>query len=193
MGFPQAEPRLDFEAYLAWEANQTEKHEYHHGEVFAMVGARLPHNTVSGNIFAAFRQYLRGSPCRTYIDGTKLHIAAADAVLYPDVIVSCDARDRGPEDRFLAFPALVVEVLSESTAAYDRGAKFALYRTLETLREYLIVDPDSRSVELFRRGADGHWVLHDFTDTANVEFASVGVSLAVTDLFEDVDQPQGTS
>jgi Uma2 family endonuclease len=190
MGLPHAEARFDMETYLVWEATQTEKHEYHRGEVFAMVGARLPHQQVSGNAAMALRQQLRGTAYRVYMSGTKLHIAAADAVLYPDVIVSCDARDRGSEDRFLAFPALVVEVLSESTAAYDRGAKFALYRTLETLREYLIVDPDSRRVELFRRGADGHWVLHDFTDAAHVDFSSIDVSVAVAELFEDLDKPQ---
>lgn len=187
MGLPQTQTRLDFEGYLAWEAEQPEKHEYHLGEVFAMVGARLPHNTISGNLFAALKQRLRGGPCRAYIDGTKVRIDTADAVLYPDVVVSCDERDRGPEDRYLSHPALIVEVLSESTAAYDRGAKFALYRKLDSLQEYVIVDVESRSVELFRRSADGHWVLHDFTEAAAVEFASVKASVPLAEVFEDVD------
>jgi Uma2 family endonuclease len=190
MGHPQANPLLDFPAYLIWEAEQEERHEYHLGEVFAMVGARIPHNTVSLNIAAALKSGLRGTPCRTHIDGTKLRIEAADAVLYPDVVVSCDARDRGPEDRFLCHPLLVVEVLSEATAAYDRGPKFALYRQLASLREYVLVDVERRRVEAFRLGADGHWVLHDFTGTDFVEFASVGQNLAMTTVFEDIDLPQ---
>ena len=189
MGLPESSGLLDFPAYLIWEAEQEERHEYHLGEVFAMVGARIPHNTVSLNIAAALRSGLRGTPCRTHIDGTKVPIEAADAGLYPDVVVSCDARDRGPEDRFLSHPVLVVEVLSETTAAYDRGPKFALYRQLESLREYVLVDIDLRRVEAFRLGADGHWVLHDFTGTASVEFASIGRDLAMTLLFEDIDTP----
>jgi Uma2 family endonuclease len=81
---------------------------------------------------------------------------------------------------------LVVEVLSENTAAYDRGPKFALYRQLESLREYVLVDVDLRRVESFRLSADGHWVLHDFADSETVEFASVGQSLATGVLFEDL-------
>lgn len=190
MGLAQSERLLDFPAYLIWEAEQEERHEYHLGEVFAMVGARIPHNTVAGNIFAALKSGLRGTPCRTHIDRTKVRIEAADAALYPDVVVSCDARDRGPEDRFLSHPVLVVEVLSEATAAYDRGPKFALYRKLESLREYVLVDIDLRRVEAFRLGADGHWVLHDFTGAASVEFASIGQDLPMTVLFEDIDPPQ---
>jgi Uma2 family endonuclease len=183
---PHTAGRLDFAAYLAWEAEQIERHEYHLGEVFAMVGARIPHNTVSLNIAAALKSALRGTSCRAYIDGTKVRIESADAVLYPDVVVSCDPRDRGPEDRFLSHPVLVVEVLSENTAAYDRGPKFALYRQLESLREYVLVDVDLRRVESFRLSADGHWVLHDFADSETVEFASVGQSLATGVLFEDL-------
>ena len=190
MGLPESVGQLDFPAYLIWEAEQQERHEYHLGEVFAMVGARIPRNTVAGNIFAALKSGLRGTPCRTHIDGTKVRIEAADAVLYPNVVVSCDVRDRGPEDRFLSHPVLVVEVLSENTAAYDRGPKFALYRKLESLREYVLVDIDLRRVEAFRLGDDGHWVLHDFTGTASVEFASIGQTLAMTLLFEDIDPPR---
>jgi Uma2 family endonuclease len=189
MGLAQSAEPLDFPAYLNWEAAQEGRHEYHLGEVFAMVGARIPHNTVLLNIAAVLKAGLRGTPCRTHIDGTKLRIEAADAVLYPDVMVSCDVRDRGPEDRFLCHPVLVVEVLSDATAAYDRGPKFALYRQLESLREYVLVDVDLRRVEAFRLGADGHWVLHDFTGKESVEFASVGQNVPMTMLFEDVDLP----
>jgi Uma2 family endonuclease len=84
---------------------------------------------------------------------------------------------------------LVVEVLSDATAAYDRGPKFALYRQLDSLREYVLVDVDLRRVEAFRLGADGHWVLHDFTGKEAVELASVGQVVPMTVLFEDIDSP----
>lgn len=188
MALPKPEFKFDFESYLAWEGEQAEKHEYHQGEIFAMVGARLPHQTLSLNIAAALKSGLRGTPCRTYLDGTKLRIEADDAVLYPDVMVTCDPRDKSGEDRYLAWPILIVEVLSESTAGYDMGPKFALYRKLETLREYLIVDPDSRRIEVFRRNEANLWVLHDFTGEAAVTLDSVGVTLPTGVMFEDLDQ-----
>lgn len=186
MALPQTVERFDLESYLAWEAEQPEKHEYQAGEAFAMVGARLPHNAISGNIFSSLKQALRGSSCRAWIDGTKLRIEAADAVLYPDVMVGGDPRDNAGDDRFISHPVLLVEVLSEATAACDRGAKFALYRQLDTLREYLIVDPDSRRVELFRRDAEGRWVLFDFTGQPAVELATLSLKMSLADIFEDV-------
>jgi Uma2 family endonuclease len=189
MALPHAAPRFDLESYLAWEAEQPEKHEYHQGEVFAMVGARLPHQAVWGSIFAALRERLRGGPCRVFPDGTKLRLDADDAVLYPDVMVTCDPRDRGAEDRFLSWPCLVVEVLSDSTAAYDLGPKFALYRRLATLREYLVVDPGARRVEVFRRDDEGRWVLYDFTAAAECTLTSVGAVLPLATIFEDIDAP----
>ncbi len=101
MAVPQTKERLDPEAYLAWEATQTERHEYLAGEVFAMVGARLSHNTVALNITFALRNHFAGGPCRVHALDAKLRIEAVDAFFYPDVVVSCDARDRAGEDRFL--------------------------------------------------------------------------------------------
>jgi Uma2 family endonuclease len=82
--------------FMVWEAEQTERHEYLEGEVFAMTGARDAHNTIAGNLFATLRNHLRGSPCRAFIAGMKLRVDPADAVFYPDLMVTCDPRDRGP-------------------------------------------------------------------------------------------------
>lgn len=177
--------KFDVESYLAWEATQVEKYEYHAGEVFAMVGAKLSHNTVALNLAVALKNGLRGGPCRVFGDGTKVRVEAADAVLYPDVVVTCDVRDRGPEDRFLAHPTLIVEVLSDSTAAYDRGEKFALYRRLPSLREYVLVDVDSRRAESFRLNAAGHWELHDCPE--EIEMVSLGVIIPIAEAFEGLD------
>lgn len=185
MGLADQSGRLDLEAYLAWEATQVEKYEYHAGEVFAMVGATLSHNTAALNVAVALKNRLRDRPCRVFGDGTKVQIEAADAVLYPDVVVTCDDRDRGPEDRFLAYPLVVVEVLSESTAAYDRGDKFALYRRLTSLREYVLIDVRSRRAESFRFNAAGHWELHDCPD--QIELSSLGVAIPVTEVFEGLE------
>jgi len=172
--------------FLAWEQIQVEKHEFVAGEVFAMVGTRREHVVVSGNIFAALKQHLRGTPYHAYIADLKLRVEAADAFFYPDVMVSCHPNDNKAE-QFISYPTLIVEVLSDSTAAYDRGGKFVAYRSLESLQEYVIVDIDARRVECFRRTTDNEWLLHDYYGNVNCEFQSLGISLALADIFEDIE------
>ncbi len=182
-----AEPQpstMTAEAYLAWEADQPLKHEYVAGEIFAMGGASDRHVTVTLNVAGALRHQLRGGPCRVYMADMKVRVAAADAYFYPDVLVTCDPADHRRTHHKEA-PLLVVEVLSPSTAAYDRGAKFAAYRRLASLREYLLIDPELGSVELYRADGNGHWVLypHDAGDT--VTLAGVEATLTGAEIFED--------
>jgi len=188
MGHAQTVIRLDFDAYLDWESARADKHEYLAGEVFAMTGARRAHVAVAGNLFAALRAHVRGGACRAYISDMKLRIEAADASFYPDVMVSCDPRDHAAE-RYLEHPTLIAEVLSDTTAAFDRGEKFAAYRRLASLREYLMVEIDSRRVECFRRDSTDHWVLHEFADEQSCELASLGVSIPLKAIFEDIEPP----
>ncbi|ODV19217.1 MAG: hypothetical protein ABT27_11860 [Lysobacteraceae bacterium SCN 69-25] len=179
------QPKLTLEAYLAWENEQPERHEFHRGEVFAMVGARRVHGRVVLNLALAISRALEGSPCQVFAEGMKLQIGD-DAVLYPDVFVTCDRADLATETIFRA-PTLVVEVLSPSTQAYDRSQKFALYRRVASLREYIVVDPDTRRVEAFRRGADGLWDLHDMSDGDTVEAASIGCRVAMAEVFAGIE------
>ena len=187
MGLPQPNERFDRNAYLAWEAEQPTKSEYVAGEVFAMVGARQEHVLVAGALFARFREHLRGTRCRAYTSDMKLEVEAADAVFYPDVMVSCDEADRSRAVAIQA-PCLIVEVLSDSTAAFDRGAKFAAYRRLASLQEYLLVDVDLRRLELFRREPVG-WVLHEPNgegEAAVLPLTSIGLDLTALDAFGDL-------
>ena len=181
--------RMGLQAFLDWENAQSEKHEFHRGEVFAMVGARRVHGRIALNIAYALTGQLRGSACQVFADSMKVRIGT-DTILYPDVFVTCDAADLRTELVFTA-PTVVVEVLSPTTEKYDRGSKFTLYRMLPSLREYLLVDPDSRGVELFRRGADGLFVLHDLTRHTRVGLDSIGCKLLAEDIFEGVDPPPG--
>ncbi len=167
--------------FLAWEIQQTEKYEFVAGEIFAMTGARRVHVIVSLNIAASLKQQLRGTPCQTYIADMKLHVAAADAFFYPDVMVSCHAEDRQAE-HYLTHPTVIIEVLSNSTEAYDRGAKFAVYRLLPSLKEYVLVDIDARRVEIFSRTTTNDWLLH-VTDT-DFELNSLGITMPMMELFE---------
>ena len=176
------------EAYLAWEALQPERHEFVGGEIYAMTGARATHNTININAFVFLRQALKGAPCRVFGNDLKLRVNAAGDYLYPDVMVTCDPRDRQPgEDRFISHPWLVAEVLSDSTAAYDRGHKFELYRSIDTLTHYLLIEPTRPYAELFFKNADGLWVLQPLLGDDAIQIDRLRQPWPLTSLFEDVD------
>ena len=180
-----AQSKLSLAEYLDWENQQPERHELFRGEVVAMVGVRRVHGMVAGNVFASLKQQLKGTPCRVFTESLKVQVAD-DTIFYPDVFVTCDAADL-KTDYIFKSPTLVVEVLSESTQSYDLGLKFALYRRLESLQEYLVIHPDSRLVELFRRGADGRFTLFDHTGTPRFPLTSIGCELALDDIFEGLE------
>ena len=176
--------------FLAWDSTQTEKREFARGEVFAMAGAEDRHVTASLNLLVALHQHLRGGPCRTYSSDMKLYVEAADCYFYPDVMVSCSEADR--ERPVAKQDALfVAEVLSPSTAAYDRGEKFAAYRRLPSLKEYLLVDLDSRRCDIFRLAESGLWVLHPFEAGQTLLLESVQLELTAEQLFAEVGPAPG--
>ena len=171
--------------YLAWEAEQKDRHEFVGGETFAMAGAEDRHVTVTGNLYMALRQHLSGSPCRTYMSDMRLSVATLGSYFHPDVMVTCSTNDlASPMTK--SEPKLIVEVLSPSTAAYDRGLKFSHYRSLPTLQEYVLVDIDTRAVDSYRLGADGLWVLHPFAANETVTLASVALQVTAAQLFAEV-------
>lgn len=181
--------KMELQEFLDWENQQAERHEFHRGEVFAMVGARRVHGRVSLNVAFSLTGQLKGSPCQVFANSMKLKIDA-DTILYPDVFVTCDPADLRTELVFAA-PTLVVEVLSPSTPSYDRGSKFTLYRSLPSLREYMLVDPDTREVQLFRRGADALFTPHDLTGRERIHLESVACELLATDVFDGVEPEAG--
>jgi Uma2 family endonuclease len=190
MAIPQTETRFDAAAYLLWEEAQAERHEYVAGEVFAMVGVRQSHNVATLNLATALRQALKGGPCRVFVEAVKARVEAANCFFYPDVLVTCDPRDRLTPD-YVSHPLLVAEVLSESTAAFDRGGKFAAYRKLDSLQDYVLIDLAAQRIEVFRRDAENHWVLHDYGPGEKVELASLALQLPLEQILEDTDTEEG--
>ena len=188
MANPALKLRFSPEEYLTWEAEQPEKHEYVDGEVFAMAGAAEGHVTVTGNVAMALRQHLQGSPYRTFISAMKVQVVAGNSFYYPDVVVTCSARD-AKDPLVKREPSLLVEVLSPSTAAYDRGVKFSSYRQLPSLQEYVLIDTDTRATDVYRKGDDGLWVLHPFASDEAVELASVALTIPAAVLFDELDPP----
>lgn len=176
--------KLTLAEYLEWEERQPDRNEYFRGEIHAMVGARRVHGRVVSNLNRRLGNQLDGSPYQLFA-GMKLQVAD-DAIFYPDILVTCDKADLATEMIFRV-PTLLIEVLSPTTQGYDRGLKFAVYRSIASLREYILVDPDLRRVEGFRRNARGEWVLHDMSEGPALEAPSIGCSVPLADVFAGIE------
>jgi len=186
IAIPQ-EPRYSPDEYIQIEEHSLIKHEFVDGRLYAMVGTSKNHNTISGNLFTALKQHLRGSGCQVFFADIKVRIEQRNCFFYPDLAVSCDSRDR-EDPLYLHFPKLIVEVLSSSTEAYDRGDKFRDYQTIETLEEYVLISSRQRLVQCFRRNDEGLWVLHSYDQEQGVyQLASMsGFSSTLEELYEGV-------
>lgn len=154
MSTPQPHTPFTAADYLEWEAAQDVRSEFIDGEVFVMAGGTLAHNAATGATFATLRQHLNGSPCRASVSDVKVQVEASNSLLYPDVVVTCQTAELTDDQaQALNQPTLIAEVLSPSTAAFDRGSKFAHYRQLDSLQEYMLIDTDTPRIEVFRRNA----------------------------------------
>ncbi|TVP62160.1 MAG: Uma2 family endonuclease [Leptolyngbya sp. LCM1.Bin17] len=174
------------EDYLQLEADSPVKHEYLDGDIYAMAGANDAHVTIALNLAALLRSHVRGSGCRVYISDMRARIEARNRFFYPDVMVTCDPRDQETL-AYKCFPKLVIEVLSDSTEAFDRGDKFADYQTLESLEEYVLINTRHQRVECFRRNEVGLWVLQYYTsETTTFHLQSLDFSDTLAALYEDV-------
>ncbi len=177
------------EEYLKLEQESDVKHEYIDGYAYAMAGANDAHVTVSGNLFALLRNHVRGSGCRVYISDMKARIEKSNRYYYPDVMVTCDERDKENATE-KKFPCLIVEVLSDSTEAFDRGDKFADYQQLETLQEYVLINVKRQRVECFRRNSEGLWVLQSYTSqNKSFQLQSINFEGEMSAIYEDVIFP----
>lgn len=171
--------------YLAWEPTQEQRYEYWDGEVVAMSGGTRNHNRVSLNFSKLLDDALADCPCEVYILDVKAQVESGRKYFYPDVVVTCDERDKDPQ--FVQFPCLIIEVLSPSTEAIDRGKKFAKYRKFTTLQEYVLVQVDQPGVEVFRRNQQGKWVLSEYSLGQRLLLESVNVEIAIADLYRQVE------
>jgi Uma2 family endonuclease len=140
-------PRFTSEEYFAWEEQQLEKHEYINGEVYAMSGGSKNHSLISVRFITLFANHLEDSGCETGNSDLRVNIVETNNYTYPDVSVTCDEQDR-TTTQYITYPCLIVEVLSDSTEAYDRGSKFRMYRQNPSLRDYLLVSSKSIEMEL---------------------------------------------
>ena len=150
---------LSPEEYLAIERQAEYKSEYVDGVMYAMAGGSERHNLIAGNLITELNIQLRKAPCRVYPSDLKVHVPNSKRFFYPDVSVVCGETQFADDERDVVLnPILIVEVLSESTAAFDRGKKFQSYQQIDSLQEYLLVSQDEHLVEHYLRQEDAHWL-----------------------------------
>lgn len=176
---------LSPEAYLETEKDSPQKHEYIQGQIYVMAGARDTHVTITANLVALLRNHIRGSGCRLYLADMKARIESLNIFYYPDVMVTCDERDRN-FDYYKRYPCLIIEVLSNKTEAFDRGDKFTDYSELETLQEYVLINQKRMRVERFRRDSEERWVLYRYNKGDEFYLESIDFHCPITAVYEDV-------
>ena len=184
-----ATPILNYiteQEYLEAERKAFEKHEYFKGEIFAMSGALLPHNHLFSNLFGELASKLKGKDCKPFGSDLRIHIPPNSLYTYPDISIICGNVETTDEQFDTATnPSVIIEILSKSTMDYDKGSKFTLYRDIKTLKEYILVDSTSISVEKFIRNGDNSWQLTEYkllTDTFSI--STVDIDLTLIDIYD---------
>jgi Uma2 family endonuclease len=173
------------EDYLEGERVSPIKHQYRRGQVYAMVGAKKPHIVIAGNLITLLNNHLDDTPCIVLNSDIKVRLEEADCYYYPDVAVTCDERDTNSTEDFILYPILVIEVLSPSTAAFDRGEKFADYQTSPSLREYVLINQSQMRVECFRLES-GNWVSQTYEQGSEVDFARSDFRCDIASIYRKV-------
>jgi Uma2 family endonuclease len=186
---PEARQRCTAEEYLSLERSRPERHEYFAGEMFAMGGASERHNLIVTNVVGELRLQLKSQPCRIYANDMRVKVAPTGLYTYPDIVVVCgEARFDDEQRDTLLNPTLLVEVLSKSTEAYDRGEKFEHYRKLDSLAEYVLISQEKVHVDHYLRQPDRHWLLSETgTLDSTVRLAVIGCDLALAEIYDKVD------
>jgi Uma2 family endonuclease len=178
--------RMTYAEYVAFEREAAVKHEYLRGEVFAMAGGTIEHSRLAVRITYLLSRELEGRPCRVLSSDARVRIEATDLDTYPDASVVCGAVETPSADaNAIVNPILIVEVLSDSTEAYDRGQKASHYRRLPSLRAYLLVSQHEPRLELQVHQADGRWTLMEVGPGERLEIEPLGIGLDVDEVYRE--------
>jgi Uma2 family endonuclease len=175
-------PPLTPEEYFAWEEKQIEKHEYINGEVYAMGGGSKNHSLIAVRLTTLFVNHLEGSNCETGNSDLRINIAETNNYTYPDISVTCDERDRSTT-QFITYPCLIVEVLSKSTEAYDRGGKFRFYRNNPVLQDYLLVSSTRMEIDLYHKKETGEWIILNYQEGDTIALKSINFSFQIEQVY----------
>jgi Uma2 family endonuclease len=178
-------PKLTPEEYFIWEEKQLLRHEYLNGELYAMSGGTQNHGRIASNIIFIVKGHLRGGGCQVGNSDCRVNILETKDYVYPDVSVTCDERDI-TAIQAIQYPCLIVEVLSPSTASYDRGDKFRLYRRNPSLQDYVLVDAEKIAIDLYRKNDLGNWEIFNYQLGDNIELRSINLSFPIESVYEDI-------
>ncbi len=179
-------PKLTPEEYFAWEEKQLEKHEYIDGQVYAMSGGSVNHGRIAIRFTAMFDAHLDNRSCITGNSDIKVNIVETTNYTYPDVSVTCDDRDKNTTE-YITYPCLIVEVLSKSTEAYDRGGKFRMYRHNPVLQDYLLVSSTSIEMDLYHKNDAGEWIIINYKEGDTIELKSINLSFAIEQVYRGLN------
>jgi Uma2 family endonuclease len=176
------------EAFLETERLATEKHEYFRGEVFAMSGASIIHNKIFSNTFGDLSFYLKGKKCQPFGSNLRIQIPQNTLFTYPDISIIC-GKIETTDDKFdtVTNPSVIIEILSRSTRDYDTGKKFTLYREIESLQEYILIDSEKIAVIKYFKNPDKSWLLTEYkTIESSFLIATVGLEMKLVDVYSNV-------
>lgn len=180
--------KLSVEEYLKFENNSADKHEYYKGEIFDMSGTKMAHNIIHKNLLGTLFGKLKGKKCQPFGSDVRIYIEANTLFTYPDISIICgDVLTRNNDNYNVLNPAVIIEILSQSTRNYDRGEKFKLYRDIPTLKEYILTDSESVHIEVFRLNEKNHWELeeyHSIDDELYIE--AIKEKMLLADIYDGV-------
>ncbi len=178
-------PKLTPEEYFVWEEQQLERHEYIDGEVYAMSGGTINHGRIAIKITSMLDSHLDSSGCITGNSDIRINILETNDYSYPDASVTCDERDK-TISQYIIYPCLIVEVLSDSTEAYDRGEKFYRYRRNPVLQDYLLVSAKSIAIDLYHKNDAGDWTILNYRTGDRVELKSINLSFPIERVYRGI-------
>lgn len=187
-----AKTKLTVEEYLAFERASESKHEYYDGDVFAMTGGTPAHSLIASNFIREAGNALKGRPCVVYTSDLRVKVNPSGLYTYPDVTIVCGEQLFDDELRdTLINPTVIVEVLSKSTASYDRGPKSKHFRKVESLQALIFIEQESPAVEVYRRQPDGNWILSDATElTDSIAIEPIGILIPLAEIYRNVSFPE---
>jgi Uma2 family endonuclease len=178
-------PRFTPEEYFDWEEQQLERHELIDGEVYAMTGGTVNHSQIAVKFISLLDNHLRGSGCKTLNSDCRVNIVGSNNYTYPDLSVTCDDRDK-TTTKYITYPCLIIEVLSFSTEAYDRGGKFRMYRQNPILQDYVLVSSEQIEIDLYHKTESGSWEIINYQAGDTIELKSVNLSFSIERIYEGI-------
>ncbi|MDB9539314.1 Uma2 family endonuclease [Anabaenopsis arnoldii] len=179
-------PHLTPEEYFAWEEQQLEKHEYINGQVYPMSGGSVNHSRIAIRFTTMFDTHLDASSCITGNSDLKVNILGTNNYTYPDVSVTCDDRDK-TNTQYITYPCLIVEVLSKTSEAYDRGGKFRMYKNNPALIDYLLVSSTSMEIDLYHKNEAGDWLIINYKPGDTIQLKSINLNFPLEQIYRGLN------